>query len=281
MISEVPTRFGHCARSAAKHRGFTLVELLVVIGIILMLVSVLLPAVRKSIEAGRQVSCLNHMRQIAQATLQYCADNEGTFPQGAAVLDNPSVYDWIYWRPGQPAPFNDTSKSAVGRYIGSSAPTVFRCPSDSCDARPPHSYSQWQYLYSYSMNSWIVWNDTLSFQTGYWHHWCRTQDIFNPSEVILLVDEDDQSIDDGSWLPAGTEAGTGQFVHNQISNRHDVNKDRPDANVAGKYDGTTRGNVVFCDGHGEFVTRQFAWMPQHYTPTNRPLPAGYTDPPSP
>lgn len=273
MINDVPTRFGQFRRPTQRERAFTLVELLVVIGLILMLVAILLPAVRKSVEAGRQVTCLNHMRQIVQATLQYCADNDDTFPSGAAVEDNPQPSDWIFWKTGLPAPYNalpytDTTRSAIGRYIGSSAPTVFRCPSDSCDARPPHpSYSSWQYLYSYSMNCWIAENGTLSLQTGYWHHWCRTRDIVNPSEVILLVDEDDQSIDDGSWLPSNASGG-----HNQLSNRHDVNRDPSDASVSGNYDATTRGNVVFCDGHGEFVTRQFAWQPEHYTPTRRPIP---------
>jgi prepilin-type N-terminal cleavage/methylation domain-containing protein/prepilin-type processing-associated H-X9-DG protein len=285
VINEVPTRFSRCSIPRSSCRGFTLVELLVCIGMIVMLIAILLPAVRKSVEAGRQVSCLNHLRQIAQATLLYCADNEGTFPSGAAVgiagsppSDLPRPSDWIFWKTGLSAPYNalpysDTARSAVGRYIGSSAPTVFRCPSDSCDVRPPHSYSQWQYLYSYSMNSWIAQNQTL-YQL-YWHHWCRTQDIVNSSEVILLVDEDDQSIDDGSWLPAGIEEPSGQFVHNQISNRHDVNRDAIDASSSGNYDPSTRGNVAFCDGHGEFVTRQFSWMPEHYTPTNRLLPKGY------
>ena len=277
MINDVSTRFGRSSGRCSPHRGFTLVELLVVVILILLLVSILMPAVRKSVEAGRQVACLDHLRQIVQATLTYCADNEGTFPSGAAIgvtgSDLPRPSDWVFWKTGYPAPYDNTARSAVGRYIGATAPLVFRCPSDTTDVRPMPSYSQWTYPYSYSINAWIGQNQTI--YSLYWHHWCRTQDVVNPSQIILFVDEDIQSIDDGSWLP------TLNSLHNEISNRHDTNRD---ANASGTavYEPTTRGNVVFCDGHGDFVQRQFAraaispgGSQTHYQPTDRPMPAGY------
>ena len=52
-------------------RGFTLVELLVVIAIIGTLVAIMLPAVQKARESSRRSTCLNNIRQLALATLQF------------------------------------------------------------------------------------------------------------------------------------------------------------------------------------------------------------------
>ena len=54
-----------------QRRGFTLVELLVVIAIIAMLVALLLPAVQSAREAARRTQCMNNMRQLAVASINY------------------------------------------------------------------------------------------------------------------------------------------------------------------------------------------------------------------
>lgn len=264
MISEVSIRFGRNSARRTSRRGFTLVELLVCIGLLLMLMAILLPAARRSMESARQVTCLSHLHQIGEATLMYCADNDGVFPSAAASGGPPKSSDWIYWlATTAQAPFNDVRRSALARYLGPAAAVVFRCPSDSCDVRPPNPWGPEMYLYSYSMNVWIGQNATLNLK------WLHVHDVLNPSQIILFVDEDDESIDDGAWVPKYLTA------HNQISNRHDVNRDTtdPSGNVA--FEPTTRGNVVFCDGHGEFVSREFSWTADHFQPTIHPLPAGF------
>ncbi|MCH2119541.1 MAG: DUF1559 domain-containing protein [Pirellulales bacterium] len=66
-------------RGRQDSRGFTLVELLVVIGIIGMLVALLLPAVMSGQEQARQTQCANHMKNLAGANLSH-AMKKGTFP---------------------------------------------------------------------------------------------------------------------------------------------------------------------------------------------------------
>jgi prepilin-type N-terminal cleavage/methylation domain-containing protein len=60
-------------------RGFTLVELLVVIGIIALLISILLPALNKARKASRTVACLSNVRQLTMGEIQYFTDNKYHF----------------------------------------------------------------------------------------------------------------------------------------------------------------------------------------------------------
>src|SRR5688572_20652006 len=58
-------------------RGFTLVELLVVIGIIALLISILLPSLAAARQQAQSIKCLSNMRQIAMAAATYTSQSKG------------------------------------------------------------------------------------------------------------------------------------------------------------------------------------------------------------
>src|SRR4051812_36326442 len=67
---------GACKKRKA---GFTLVELLVVIGIIAVLIGILLPALNKARKAAKTTQCLANLRTLTQSEIQYWTENKGRF----------------------------------------------------------------------------------------------------------------------------------------------------------------------------------------------------------
>src|ERR1700683_3601388 len=70
-------------RSDQRH-GFTLVELLVVIGIIALLIAILLPALAKARKAAQAAACLSHLKSIGETWTIYLDEGKGQLP----------VYQW-------------------------------------------------------------------------------------------------------------------------------------------------------------------------------------------
>ncbi|MDR3710630.1 MAG: DUF1559 domain-containing protein [Capsulimonadaceae bacterium] len=74
-----------------KRDGFTLIELLIVIAIIAILAAILFPVFATAREKARQTGCMNNMKQIGLAFVQYCQDFDENYPNGRNDAASPSM----------------------------------------------------------------------------------------------------------------------------------------------------------------------------------------------
>jgi prepilin-type N-terminal cleavage/methylation domain-containing protein/prepilin-type processing-associated H-X9-DG protein len=242
-----------------RRNGFTLVELLVVIGIIAVLISILLPALNRAREAANQVKCLSNLRQLGLAFQMYNNENQGHFPGNGSQNEPAGLRDdWIWWEAGR-----DLGQSAVARYLGTQGrvdPAYFRCPSDR-----DQELHQNGYFYSYSVN-WMISEQRNNGGFGVYsgnvptqYATLRNTQIHRPENIILLIDESSATLDDACWAPQHYFSDG----HNLISNRHDrVAEKSTDPNAG-------RGNASFCDGHAEFIQRADSTKKAFYDPRKR------------
>jgi len=115
-----------------RRKAFTLVELLVVIGIIVLLIAILLPTLKAARERANRIKCASNLRQIGIALRIYAHDNKGHFPR---TFYKPRVGVIAWW--GAPwYNYNDvTAPLALLIRYRLLTRKVFLCPSASYPVR--------------------------------------------------------------------------------------------------------------------------------------------------
>ena len=105
--------------------GFTLVELLVVVGVIAVLASLLMPALARAREQGRRAACLSNVRTLTAAWLAYAENHRGRLCGAVpGLVDRPGFCDWVASAPGEQSLRN----GVLWPYVNSAGP--YRCPND-------------------------------------------------------------------------------------------------------------------------------------------------------
>jgi type II secretory pathway pseudopilin PulG len=130
----------HCNTPA-----FTLVELLVVIGIIALLIGILIPTLGKAQQQAKATACMSNIKQLTTAWIMYANDNNGNLVFAeTSDREDPGNLDkrdgWVVDRAGDPATNTRASieKGLLWKYA--SAAETYRCPA-SYDSANFRSYS--------------------------------------------------------------------------------------------------------------------------------------------
>jgi len=119
--------------------GFTLIELLVVIAIVTLLLSVLMPALKKAKELGKRAVCLNHTRQLTISWKMYADDYDGLIPQANVGDGSFTEYGWVAAAAGDTPEEQIESIEDGVLFPYTATLNVYHCPTSTRDE--PRSYS--------------------------------------------------------------------------------------------------------------------------------------------
>jgi prepilin-type N-terminal cleavage/methylation domain-containing protein/prepilin-type processing-associated H-X9-DG protein len=225
-------------------RGFSLVELLVVVSIISLLCALLFPAFATIKESAKVMKCMNNMRQIAMAINMYTADNNGKFPAVGGASGTTGYSSGYVWEHRLTAGYlsrvtkaNTISGEGIKGDIREVA--VWWCPSASkmisvggayVKAKSQEEFESNNVARHYGMNPYALYSSSKKWYIeAYGLH-----PVPNPAKTILLAEY--------NWNGTGMQPGDPIDYTGGVGSRHRISHKR------GK-----GSNYLFCDGHVEFI----------------------------
>jgi prepilin-type N-terminal cleavage/methylation domain-containing protein/prepilin-type processing-associated H-X9-DG protein len=231
--------------SRPRTHGFSLVELLVVIGIVVLLFSIFVPYVAKVRETDHRARCAENLRSIMAGLQSYARSNHGTLPR--VVYDpahNPEGYA-AYTGAIAPDPFardsqvrpNDVTASLwLLVRAGLAQPASFICPS-SLETAETGDASEWRHHSNFSGSQHLSYSYASPFSNapGY------TLNDYLPADFALMADKNPGISPSGSNVIAPAYTAEPFDIAKANSNNH----------------GRAGENVLYADGHVAFQTTPY------------------------
>lgn len=225
-------------RPASARRGFTLLELLVVIATIAILASITMPALSKARERARTVKCLSNLKQLQLAAALCATDHDDVMPPNNYVysIGSPGAtngfaqYLHSSWCPGDVREDSTDANIRAGVLFPNLETTsIYRCPSDPSTITDAAGIVVPR-TRSYNLSIWInCTNEPKSYQ--------RTVDVPRPSEMFTFIDTHEDAVVDPTFGIYQANTFWGDFWIDQPADRH-----------------SQGANLAFVDGHVEHWT---------------------------
>ncbi len=249
-------RLRELSRSRRPLHGFTLVELLVVIGIIALLISVLLPALSKARIAAQQINCLSNIRQLSNAVQMYANDNRWRLPRYTTNVATTETPKWKMNWVGLIFPYTNYNAQ------------IFECPMRTFISTTIGTQTIGNMTYKarlcYAVNGMIGGgqtnqNQSCPFGPVYDHASTISPGYFDDSNehTLKLSDVAYDTIMLTESMRAGGEQSISEF--NTVPNGYAGIRSVSSSNHNGR-----SASFAYADGHCETVSIQYMMYDSHY-----------------